>query len=125
MANDKKQNGDDKKKAVRRPSALKRDLQSIRRNLINRSYKAKVSTAIRSLKEAVSQKETESLKTKLNQVVSLMDKGVKKGVYKANKANRVKSQMVTLSDHKLSPSSLLVKSRSDLRSALCILGKIL
>jgi len=95
MAEEKKENGE-KKVKQRKPSALKRDLQSKKRNLNNRAFKAKVSTALRSLQETVSQKDSTATKSKLNEVYSLMDKGVKKGIFKMNKANRVKSRLHAL-----------------------------
>lgn len=95
MANDKPGNGE-KKAKQKRPTALKRDLQSQKRNLNNRSFKAKVSTAVRSFHGTVSQKDSAAMKTKLNEVYSLMDKGVKKGIFKMNKANRVKSRLHAL-----------------------------
>ncbi len=95
MAND-KQGKDGKAKKVRRPSAQKRELQSIERNLRNRSFKAKVNTAMRSLKDSLTQKDPVSSKTKLAAMFGLMDKGVKKGVYKLNKASRVKARMHAL-----------------------------
>jgi|SRR3990172_4609456 len=85
----KEENG---KKKIRRPSALKRDLQGAKRNLRNRSFKSKVNTAIYYLNQAISQGEAPAIKTKLNDVFSLMDKGVKTGIIKLNKAARVKSQ---------------------------------
>jgi small subunit ribosomal protein S20 len=82
----------------RRPSALKRDLQSKRGAQRNRSYRAKVSTAIRNFEQSLTQKEpAESLKSKLNLIFSLMDKGVKKGIYKTNKASRTKSRLAARS----------------------------
>jgi small subunit ribosomal protein S20 len=84
---------DEKKKKVKRPSALKRKLQSDKRRLANRSFKATVRTAIRGLKEAVLKKEGDSAQTKLQTVYSLMDKGVKKGIFKKNKADRTKSRL--------------------------------
>jgi small subunit ribosomal protein S20 len=96
MAEEKKENGE-KKAKQRRPTALKRDLQSQKRNLNNRSFKAKVNTAVRSLQESISKKDSAVTKTKLNEVYSLMDKGVKKGIFKMNKANRVKSRLHALS----------------------------
>lgn len=89
MAKAKKEEG----KKVRRPSALKRDLQAQRANLRNRAYKAKVNTVMRSLKEAVEKKETALIGTHINAVYSLMDKGVKTGIYKLNKASRVKARV--------------------------------
>lgn len=94
MANETKEN--EKKVKQRRPTALKRDLQSQRKNLANRGFKAKVNTAVRSFHETVSQKDTAAAKTKLNDVYSLMDKGVKKGIFKLNKAKRVKSRLHAL-----------------------------
>ena len=85
MANEKK----DKK--VKLPSAEKRNIQSKKRNLCNRAFKARVGSASRSLKEALSQKDAFSIQEKLNEVYSLMDKGVKKGVFKINKASRLKA----------------------------------
>ena len=86
----------DKKKEVKqkRPSALKRDMQNERRRVRNRSYRAKVSTAIRTFEKALSQKEEAALvQSKLNDIFSLMDKGVKTGVYKLQKAARTKSRL--------------------------------
>lgn len=86
---------DEKKAAkVRKPSALKRDIQSEKRRLRNRSYRSSVLTAIRGFETSLAQKEApEAVKAKLNTVYSLMDKGVKKGIYKSNKAARTKSRL--------------------------------
>jgi small subunit ribosomal protein S20 len=84
-------------KKQKRPTALKRNIQNLKCKAQNRSFKARVATAIRSLKDASSKKETAAVKKNLDEVFSLVDKGVKKGVYKQNKANRVKAQMSSLS----------------------------
>ena len=79
---------------VRQPSALKRDIQNEKRRLRNRSYRSSVLSAVRSFEASLDKKEApESVKTKLNEVYSLMDKGVKKGIYKTNKAARTKSRL--------------------------------
>lgn len=93
MADVKAENGNGKKGKPRKPSALKRDQQSMKRNLRNRSFKSKVMSAVRTLEDTISKKDTATVKGKLNDVFSLMDKGVKKGIYKINKANRVKSRL--------------------------------
>ncbi len=87
--------GDKKKEAKqKRPSALKRDMQNQKRCLRNRSYRAKVSTAIRSFEKSLTEKEsTEAIQSKLNTIFSLMDKGVKTGVFKVQKASRTKSRL--------------------------------
>ncbi len=87
---------DEKKaeKKQRQPSARKRDLQNEKRRLRNRSYRASVLTSIRSLESSLNQKEAlDVIKTKLNAIYSLMDKGVKRGVYKSQKAARTKSRL--------------------------------
>ena len=84
---------DDKKKVTkaRRPSALKRDLQGEKRRLKNKTYKSTVSSAIKAFEASLSQKDTATIKKNLSLVCSLMDKGVKKGIYPKNKASRTKS----------------------------------
>jgi small subunit ribosomal protein S20 len=84
----------DKEKAPkeRRPQAQKRDLQSVKRNLQNNAFKSKVNTAIRSFRTSLTQSDKTEQKKKLNEVYSLVDKGVKSGVYKLNKASRIKSR---------------------------------
>ncbi len=96
MAEADKKSGDKKKGEglVKRPSALKRDMQNEKQRLRNRSFRAEVLTSIRGLQNSISQKEpAEVLKTKLNEIYSLVDKGVKRGVYKPNKAARTKSRL--------------------------------
>ncbi len=79
---------------TKRPSALKRNIQNQKRRLRNRSNRSTVQTAIRSLKDSVTQKASqETIQDKLNAIYSLMDKGVKKGVFKAQKAARTKSRL--------------------------------
>ncbi len=74
--------------------AKKRDRQNIKKALMNSAHKARVHTAKRKLKEAIEKKEPiDSLNTKLSLVFSLMDKGVKTGVFKRNKADRTKSRL--------------------------------
>lgn len=83
-----------KEAKVKRPSALKRDLQNEKNRLRNRSHRASVQTAIRNLNEAISKKESiDTVKARLDAIYSLMDKGVKKGVYKPRKASRTKSRL--------------------------------
>ena len=95
MAEEKAAKKADKKEGkTKRPSALKRDLQNEKRRLRNRSYRSSVQTAIRGLNTSLTQKEPgDAVKTKLDAIYSLMDKGVKKGVFKAQKAARTKSRL--------------------------------
>ena len=81
---------------VKQPSALKRDLQNEKKRLKNRSHKSAVQTAIRSLGDSLNKKESiDKVKTKLDAIYSLMDKGVKKGVFKPQKVARTKSRLAT------------------------------
>lgn len=83
---------------VKKPSALKRDLQNEKQRLRNRSFRATVLTSIRSLEGSLAQKEApEAIKLKLNEIYSLMDKGVKRGVFKVQKAARTKSRLTARS----------------------------
>jgi small subunit ribosomal protein S20 len=76
----------------KRPTALKRDMQAHKRNLRNRSFKASVRTAIRALEASLASTDKQKASDCLIQVHSLMDKGAQKGVYKDNKASRIKSR---------------------------------
>jgi small subunit ribosomal protein S20 len=96
MAEEKKAGGAapaEKKKKARITSAQKRDKQSLKARLRNRSFKATVTTAIRSFEDAVSKGDKTVMKQRLDALYSLMDKGVKTGRYKLNKAARTKSRL--------------------------------
>lgn len=85
-----------KEKSKRISSAEKRDIQSIKRQIRNHSFKAKVTTAVRAYKEAISAGDKASLKQKLSEVYSLLDKGVKTHKFPQNKAARTKSRLSAL-----------------------------
>lgn len=87
---------DEVKKKTKRPTALKRNMQALKCNQRNRSFKARVATTLRSLKEIAPKNDKAATHVKLNEVYSLLDKGVKKGIFKLNKARRLKEQMSTL-----------------------------
>ena len=92
MANEKEE-----VKKVKRPTAEKRDIQNEKKRLRNKAFKSKVRTAIRNFEEILPKGEAEAIKEKLNAVYSMMDKGVKKGVFKINKASRTKSRLAARS----------------------------
>ncbi len=93
MAEEKK--GAEKKAKTKTPTAVKRHKQSLKARLHNRSFKAKVRTAINAFDEAVSKGDKAAIQSRLNGVYSLMDKGVKTGNYKLNKAARTKSRLAS------------------------------
>lgn len=79
-------------KKQKRPTAQKRNIQSEKRKVINKSYKSAVRSAYNSFSESVSSKDSGKIQSSLSTLFSLMDKGVKRGVYKLNKANRTKQR---------------------------------
>jgi len=84
---------EEKKKKQKKPTAIKRILQSDRRNQRNTQLKSRVKTALKDLKKSIEMKESkEIISKKMNLIYSLMDKAVKKKVFKKNKANRIKSR---------------------------------
>jgi small subunit ribosomal protein S20 len=86
---------EDKKaeKKVKRPTALKRDMQSKKRRMNNRVYKSRVRTAVRAFQESIEKGDQAVATEKLNEVYSILDKCAKKGVFKLNKVSRTKSRL--------------------------------
>ncbi|MEX1012608.1 MAG: 30S ribosomal protein S20 [Waddliaceae bacterium] len=80
----------EKKKKI--PTAKKRDIQNEKRRLQNKMFKSKVRTAVRNFEQAV--RKNENVNESLALVYSMMDKGVKRGIFKQNKCSRVKSRLV-------------------------------
>ena len=80
-------------KKVKRPTALKRDLQNRKRRMNNKVYKSRVRTAIRSFQDSITKGDQTITSQKLNEVYSILDKCAKKGVFKLNKVSRTKSRL--------------------------------
>ncbi|NQT84263.1 30S ribosomal protein S20 [bacterium] len=74
-------------------SAKKRMLQNEKRRLRNASFKSKLRTHQRKLLRAIAEERKEDSQNLLRALASLYDKGVKKGIYKANTAARHKSRL--------------------------------
>ncbi len=74
-------------------SAKKRVRQNEKLRLGNASFKSRVRTHRQKLLLAVADERKEDSRNLLRTVVSLYDKGVKKGIYKANTAARQKSRL--------------------------------
>lgn len=83
---------EEKKAKQKRPTAQKRDIQHEKRRLANRSFKSRIKTAVRSFEKVATEKNEQETKAQLNAVYSLLDKAVKMGIYKVNKAGRLKSK---------------------------------
>lgn len=84
-----------KEAPTKRPTAQKRDLQNAKRRLQHRSFKSRVKTAIRSFEKDLEENNAAGAKEKLNDVLSLLDKGVKTAVFTRNKASRLKSKFAS------------------------------
>lgn len=75
-------------------SAEKRLRQNRKRRARNRSWKSRARTARRRLLEALDAgADEETLRERLGEVVSLLDRLVSKGIFHANKAARWKSRL--------------------------------
>jgi len=88
-----KQEEKKEEKKVKRPTALKRDLQNKKRRLNNKVYKSRVRTAIRAFQDCIDKGDEAETTVKLNEVYSILDKCAKKGVFKLNKVSRTKSRL--------------------------------
>jgi small subunit ribosomal protein S20 len=80
-------------KKIKRSTALKRDLQNEKKRLENKNYKSRLRTAIRAFQETAAKGDEVVTQEKLNEVYSIVDKCVKKGIFKINKASRTKSRL--------------------------------
>ena len=74
-------------------SAEKRDRQNVKRNAINTTNRTRLRGALKRLRTAVAAGHKEEAQTLLPQVVSTIDKSVKKGVLHRNAAARHKSRL--------------------------------
>lgn len=83
----------EEKKKEKRPTALKRILQSRRQNDVNRQHKSQIKTAIKDFTTSLENKENKEVSTKkLNALFCLLDKAVKNNIFKLNKSSRLKSK---------------------------------
>ena len=74
-------------------SALKRARQTEKKTARNRASKSRLRSALRSLREAIAKGEKEAAQTAYRQTVSVVDKGVRKGVLHKNTATRYKARL--------------------------------
>lgn len=80
---------EEKQKKTKRPTALKRVIQSKKIYEQHKTLKSRVRTAINAFEKSKSAEDLCSLQ-------SLIDKGEKRGIYKKNKASRMKSRFSSL-----------------------------
>lgn len=73
---------------TKRPTALKRNIQSVKRQLENRILKSRIGTATRNFEKDSSQEKWQELQ-------ALLDKGKKNNLFKLNKVSRLKSKFAS------------------------------
>lgn len=83
----------DKSKKTKRPTAQKRELQNKKKRLINKVRRSQIRTAIRHFDDMLKTAEKDMTKENLSKVYSLVDKAVKNGLIKQNKADRTKARL--------------------------------
>ena len=83
---------EEKKLPKKIPTAKKRDIQNAKRRGHSRTLKSRVGTTIRFFEKTIHSKDMDAAKEQLKLIHALIDKGVKKGLYKLNKASRIKSK---------------------------------
>jgi small subunit ribosomal protein S20 len=74
-------------------SALKRMRQTKRRTEDNRANRSRLRTSLRAMREALTQGDAKAAQTQYRETVSVLDKGVQKGVLHDNTASRYKSRL--------------------------------
>lgn len=82
---------ENKNKKKKRPTAEKRLIQDKKKQAVARMFKSRIRTAMRSFNDNLKEKDQDTLTKDLNSIYALVDKAVKKHIYKANKAKRIKS----------------------------------
>lgn len=85
--------GKEEKKPIQRASAQKRQLQSEKRRIRNKSTKSRIKTSVRDFREGVEALATPARVENLSELYSQIDRAAKKGVFKQNKVNRLKSRL--------------------------------
>jgi small subunit ribosomal protein S20 len=74
-------------------SALKRARQTETKTVRNRANKSRLRGALRSLRQAIAKGDKEAVQQAYRTTVSVVDKGVQKGVLHKNTASRYKARL--------------------------------
>ena len=91
--------------AKRIKSGLKRRRQNEVRRLRNRAVRTRVRNAMRDLRVAITGGDAAKVKELLPRTVSVIDGGVRKGVFHRNSASRAKSRLTTQANSVLQAQS--------------------
>ena len=74
-------------------SSLKRTRQTETKTATNRANRTKFRSSLRALREAIAAGDKKTIAASYSQTVSVLDKGVQKGVLHKNTASRYKSRL--------------------------------
>jgi small subunit ribosomal protein S20 len=74
-------------------SSLKRARQTVTKTAVNRANRTRVRSSLRALREALLKGDATEAQTQYRATVSVLDKGVQKGVLHDNTASRYKSRL--------------------------------
>jgi small subunit ribosomal protein S20 len=74
-------------------SSLKRARQTVKRTAVNRANRSQFRSSLRSLREAIQSGDAKAAGEQYRSTVSVIDKGVQKGVIHGNTASRYKSRL--------------------------------
>lgn len=80
-------------KKVKRPTAQKRHAQDERKRMQNKSYRSSAKTALKTFIASLNQNDMAKKMQSFGALASLVDKGVNRGIFKHNKASRIKARM--------------------------------
>ena len=83
------------KKVASHASALKAHRQSLKHREHNRQFRARLRSALKSIRSAIDANDLGAAKNALKQTVSLIDKMASKGIIHRNAAGRYKSRIAT------------------------------
>jgi small subunit ribosomal protein S20 len=74
-------------------SALKRARQTETRTTVNRANRSRVRTSLRALRDSLAKGDAKAAQAQYRATVSVLDKGVQKGVLHSNTASRYKARL--------------------------------
>ena len=81
--------------ATKHASATKAHRQSLKHRERNRQFRARLRSALKSIRAAIDGNDVAAARTALKQTISLIDKMVSKGIIHRNAAGRYKSRLTT------------------------------
>jgi small subunit ribosomal protein S20 len=81
--------------ATRHRSAVKAHRQTLRRTAHNRALRAKLRSALKSIRSTIGTGKTDNARKALREAFSVVDKMAGKGIIHDNAANRYKSRLAT------------------------------